>query len=174
MLKASSRNRAFTILELLLAVVILAILATLGLQQFGIYRERAHAAKCLSNLRGLGNGLHVYATDNGGCLPFLTDENVDLSGGGGVGGVDLRFALIQYDTAYWGMVCPSDPRAKKDPNAGSPTFLSYIYLPQGGMNLADHNEPVRLARDCGYFHGRPGSLKSTVLFSDQHLEMEAW
>jgi type II secretory pathway pseudopilin PulG len=158
----------------MLVVVILAILAVLGLKELEIYRERARTAKCLSNLRGLGNGLHVYASDNDGWLPSLTDDNVDLRGGGGVGGVDLRFALIQYDTAYWGMVCPSDPRRKNDSNDGSPTYLSYIYLPQNGLNLADHNQSVRVARDSGYFHGRRGNRKSTVLFTDQHLELEPW
>lgn len=120
------KRRAFTLLEILLAVGILAILATLGLRQFEDYRRRARAAQCLANLRGIGNGLQIYAAENSGRLPALTADNVNLDGGGGAGGIDLRFVLIQYDSAYWGMVCPSDPRKKNDPHAGDPTYLSYI------------------------------------------------
>jgi type II secretory pathway pseudopilin PulG len=165
---------ALTIVELLLVVVILSILAALAVPEYESYRERARATKCLANLRALGNGLHVYAADNEGWFPSLTDDNVCLDGGGGVGGVDLRFALIRYDSVYWSMVCPSDPRTRKDPNAGNPTYLSYIYLPQSGLELGHVTTPVRVARDSGYFHGRRGNPKSTILFSDQHLEMESW
>ncbi|NUN93728.1 MAG: type II secretion system protein [Verrucomicrobiae bacterium] len=168
------KRRAFTLLEILLAVGILAILATLGLRQFEDYRRRARAAQCLANLRGIGNGLQIYAAENSGRLPALTADNVNLDGGGGAGGIDLRFVLIQYDSAYWGMVCPSDPRKKNDPHAGDPTYLSYIYLHSNGLDLGALTTPIRVARDSGYHHGRPGKLKSAILFSDQHLEMESW
>lgn len=61
---------AFTLVELLVVVGIIAILTAILLPVLGKARESAQVVKCLSNLRQLGQGIHFYANDNKGwCTP---------------------------------------------------------------------------------------------------------
>jgi prepilin-type processing-associated H-X9-DG protein len=61
--------------ELLAAVAIIAILASLLFPLVANMREKSQAAKCLSNLRQIGLGLAGYAADNDGYNPAMLDEN---------------------------------------------------------------------------------------------------
>ena len=63
------RRRAFTLVELLVVIGIIAVLIALLLT--GISRSRQHAQRvaCLSNLRQLGNALIGYAGGNKGAFP---------------------------------------------------------------------------------------------------------
>lgn len=63
-------RQAFTILELLVAVAIIAILAALLVSVFGGAGENAHRAKCVSNLRAIHTAVTRYAGDNNGAVPI--------------------------------------------------------------------------------------------------------
>jgi len=58
------RCRAFTLIELLIVIAIIAILAGLLLPVLGKGRRRAEGAVCMSNLRQLTLGWSMYALDN--------------------------------------------------------------------------------------------------------------
>lgn len=60
------KTRAFTLLELLVVITIIAILAGLSLGVARVARERGHTAQCLSNLRQLAAANLAHAADNGG------------------------------------------------------------------------------------------------------------
>lgn len=60
---------AFTLLELLVVIVIVAVLFTLGVNVAYGAMARAHSTKCLSNLRQVGVAIQLYTGDNGGRLP---------------------------------------------------------------------------------------------------------
>lgn len=165
--------RALTLVELLFTVVILAILAAIVGQAGAFYRERMRTIQCYTNLRGLGNALQIYAAESESRLPCLTPDNVELGVPPGAnGGVDIRFVLVQYDSALWRMVCPSDARRKAAPDELNPWFVSYLYLHGDGLDLGKIEKPVCVLRDGGYFHGKAGRWSSSLLFSDQHLETE--
>ncbi len=62
-------RRGFTLIELLVVVGILAVLAAILFPVFARAREKARQASCLSNVRQLLVGLHMYASDNDDFLP---------------------------------------------------------------------------------------------------------
>ncbi len=170
----SADRRGLTLVELLFCVAIVGILGALVSAGMGTYRERARGLQCMAMLRGVGAALQIYAAESESHLPSLPPDNVELGGGGGKGALDIRFELAQYDSALWMAVCPSDPRLKQNPNVRGPTYVSYIYLPEEGLDLGKVEQPVCIVRDGGYYHGHPGNWKASLLFSDQHLEMQKW
>ncbi len=61
--------RAFTFVELLVVIVIMAILAALLLPALGRSKAKAYNAACVNNLRQLGIAIRVYSDDNQERLP---------------------------------------------------------------------------------------------------------
>ncbi len=59
------RRRAFTLIELLIVVTVIAILAAIGLSNFRLASERAWKVSDASNLRTVGIGLQSYHVDFG-------------------------------------------------------------------------------------------------------------
>ena len=57
-------NRAFTMIELLIAIAIIALLAAISIPRFVTARYRAYLSACLSNEKNLATALESYRTDN--------------------------------------------------------------------------------------------------------------
>lgn len=72
----SSENKAFSLIELLVVVAILAVLASLLLPALSRSKETAASAKCLSNLRQMAIAAHFYVNDNSGSYPIAYYQNV--------------------------------------------------------------------------------------------------
>lgn len=73
-LSRSHSSSAFTLIEILAAVVIMTVLAVLLLGQFKNYRERAQGAQCAGNLKALGVATAQYIADHNGKLPIARED----------------------------------------------------------------------------------------------------
>src|SRR5689334_13939407 len=60
---------AFTVIELMVVICVIAVLCSLLLPAFSRAREKGQLTYCLSNLRHWGVAMHLYTLDNDDFLP---------------------------------------------------------------------------------------------------------
>jgi prepilin-type N-terminal cleavage/methylation domain-containing protein/prepilin-type processing-associated H-X9-DG protein len=65
-----TRTNAFSLIELLVVIGIIAVISAILFPVFAQARAKARQASCLSNLRQLGAGFHMYQQDFDGCYPY--------------------------------------------------------------------------------------------------------
>ena len=68
--RADAAREAFTLAEMLAAVAVISILTALLFPAVNRARESAQTAKCGENIRRLAAGIHAYAAENDGNLPY--------------------------------------------------------------------------------------------------------
>jgi len=103
------RISGFTLVELLVVIVIIAMLLTLFVPQIQKVKEKALTTKCMNNLRQIGVSVNLYATDNNGLFPMVesmpsnkvyTDESTSAK--------PLYETLSPYGLTMDTLKCPSD------------------------------------------------------------------
>lgn len=67
-------KRAFSLIELLVVVSIIAVLAGLLLPAVGIVRQQAKTLTCSSSLRQVGMAIMAYTSDQGGIIPDIVTK----------------------------------------------------------------------------------------------------
>ena len=75
--------RAFTLIELLIVIAVIAILTALVTPAFNKTRDTANATKCANNLKQIGNAMFSFAGENnvvfpisGATVPYNTTDSV--------------------------------------------------------------------------------------------------
>ena len=63
MSKMRRDERGFTLIELMIVILVILVLAAILLPQFGLARERARKASCVSNQRNLETAVAMWQTD---------------------------------------------------------------------------------------------------------------
>ncbi len=122
--------KGFTLVEMLIAIVVLGILAAVVVPQFGNASNEAMAGNLTSQLRSLQNQIELYAARNSGRYPITSMEpNWDLLRNGG---------YIKAD--------PVNP-AQRTPNVGK-SSMAFVQTPgvRGSASAAwVWNQPTLVA-----------------------------
>ena len=66
----TGKRAAFTLVELLVVIGIIAVLIGILLPVISKARKQAVTVTCMANLRGVGQLLHIYASENKNSLPY--------------------------------------------------------------------------------------------------------
>ena len=86
---------AFTLVELLVVIGIIALLISILMPALSKAREQANAVKCLSNQRNLGNALVLFTNEHKGYMPKAWFNDSPYPGG-----PDWRFRFPMYGWDY--------------------------------------------------------------------------
>ena len=134
-------RRAFTLVEVLVVVGIIALLVGMLLPALNRARRNAKAAQCLSNLRQMQAAQLAYAVDNKG---WLIQAGFDHGGETGNEGVAWFNTLQGYyqnklvarcpadDSPHWDEpLAGTDPPARRRTSYGINVFLDMKYQPWG-------------------------------------------
>lgn len=114
----TTAHRAFTLIEALVVIAIIALLLAIVIPVLFNTRDRARTAKDLANLRSLAVPWSTYASDNAGVTPFfvpVSPGHAEVPGPGGT-----RIEIRYFDQTYaW----PSPLAA----TGHAPPFPSAVY-----------------------------------------------
>ena len=125
-----NKSLAFTLIELLAVMAVIALLAALMLPTIGRAVEKGRTLSCLANLRSLGMAMTFYAGDHDGWMPTA-----------GIQQSSLVPDLVSYmgdkskEKAANAWICPSDRKLKERANlngsssdAAAQFFYSYGFV----------------------------------------------
>lgn len=117
-------HRGFTLVEIMVAVVLVAFLALIGMSVARGVKERANQAACANNLRQIGVALETYAQDNG-----TYPETTHSADEGRAWVAALETYLGDYDKVR---ICPADPKKKERLAAEGTSYIlnSYVFVPK--------------------------------------------
>lgn len=163
-------RRAFTLIELIIAVTVVCMLAALLLPSLRSMTGKAQSAKCANNLRAIGAGILSYAADEDGSLPYgkdeLTQNKIPWSSG------DVIGKYVGYPNASDGkmvstgkvFVCPAQPKGDAPDGQNRGGYMANIYVMP--IRKTDTDTQVRLASIN--YHSK------TVLLSEGYCASVVW
>ena len=164
--------RAFTLVELLVVIAIVGLLAGLAIPAIGRAQESSNRAKCISNLKGLGQSLNTYITDSG-MFPVILATSGRGSGASqkpwttllveaGLAPTATAYSVNKGKNSFW--YCPS---AMKSQTPAGINATTYAYSASaGGIPIARISSASQMAliMDGSWNSGTGfGSVASTLM-----------
>lgn len=117
------KNRAFSLIELVIVIAIIGILAVLVTPQYQKFVARAHSVTCMNNLRQIGISVLNYVGENNSTYPIIEPNEEDPLYDKDAGATPLLEALEPYGLSTSVLKCPSDN------NYFAERGMSYQWLP---------------------------------------------
>jgi prepilin-type N-terminal cleavage/methylation domain-containing protein/prepilin-type processing-associated H-X9-DG protein len=166
---------AFTLVELLVVVALIALLAGLLLPAIGRAKESARATACLSNLHQIGIALQLYVQDDNNKMPVMRDISADTNAAATntLPGINQVLAPQLGNTNV--LHCPSDNQQLFQLTGSSYSWNSLLngqdadHLTVLNMPFAPQQVPVVYDKDA--FHAARGPNKGVnYLYADGHIK----
>jgi prepilin-type N-terminal cleavage/methylation domain-containing protein/prepilin-type processing-associated H-X9-DG protein len=168
-------GRAFTLVELLVVLAIIAMLASLLLPALGRAKEEARATVCLGNLHQIGIALQVYVSENNNKMPVMRDVSTVAA----IAATNTLPAIGQALASQLGntnvLHCPSDLQQLFETTGSSYHWNSLLNgkdadrLTMFSIRFGLSETPVVCDKDA--FHQARGPKKSVnYLYADGHIK----
>jgi prepilin-type N-terminal cleavage/methylation domain-containing protein len=131
------RSRGFTLIEVIAAITIIAVLTTILIPAISSIRKKSNAAVGASNLRGISTALNLYASENGNFYP-----------------------MVGISAADWNKANPNDQVGASLPW----TKLLRDYLPLQGPSRTARENKIFVCPNANYLEstGSPYGVKGTA------------
>ena len=184
--RQGARGRAFTIIEVLVVIGILALLLSLLLPTINEVRRKSRTTKCLSNLRQVGTAFRAYASANEGAWPpavhHYLSTSIPLPSGQELRWYDRigpyvtdrkminynDIRILRFDSVVWG--CPEYAKAidlrTSDPRI-NPNATNDELRPGYGMNYQPFADRGLAGQPLAYFSSTTGTR-------GRYLRQEQW
>ena len=176
------KTRAFTLIELLIVIAIIAAFSTLLLPAVARARASAAHARCAAQLHDVGQMLQMYFGENRNTLPkvnMMPSLQPPLNSY-----PSLVRLLVPYHQGGTGVFqCPSDRITQQAPDAppGFETYFareqsSYYWVEEVSIRASritelKNSDTVPLVQEYEPFHGRAGESGSmNRLYADLHVD----
>jgi len=133
----SNSQRAFTLIELLIVIAIIAILAAILFPVFASARDKARQTACLSNEKQIGLGIMQYVQDYDESFPVSVTATVGLNNESQM----WYGQLVPYTKSSSVYFCPSDTTTKY-----SECPFPVSYMTNGSIMLWGSVRPIMMSQ----------------------------
>lgn len=162
---------AFTLVELLISIALLAVLLALSAAGYSKITERSRAALCLVNLRQISTLLSAYLADHRQVYPLCTWRNSDETANRFWGEKLMAYTVDRSELASF--ICPGANKANLNPSLkarkGGFAYISYG-INRYGVAPAESDTP----RLHPAVHNRIEEPSRLLVLIDSEAENQPW